>query len=76
LEIGFWSLKKDDARLSFLSAVVRELDRGFYGFALIGKNALQVRRLDHPFVFALKHNELDERGHSVKAAGRRIVAPS
>jgi hypothetical protein len=74
LEVGFCSLKKDDARLAFLSAVVRELDRGFYGSALIGKSALQGRRLDHPSVLALEHNELDERGHSVEAAGRRIVS--
>jgi hypothetical protein len=35
---------------------------------LYGKESFQVISLDHPFTLALKHDELDERGHLVKPA--------
>jgi hypothetical protein len=35
---------------------------------LYGKDAFQVLRLDYPLALALKHDELDERGHLVEPA--------
>jgi len=37
-------------------------------FLLYGKDAFQVLRLDYPLALALKHDELDERGHLVEPA--------
>jgi hypothetical protein len=39
-----------------------------YHFSLYGKDSFQVLRLDHPLALALKHDELDERGHLVEPA--------
>jgi len=39
-----------------------------YRFSLYGKDSFQVLRLDHPLALALKHDELDRRGHLMKAA--------
>jgi hypothetical protein len=43
-------------------------DGCLYRFTLYGKDSFQVLRLDHPLALALKHDELDRRGHLMKAA--------
>ena len=53
---------------AFLSAVIGKSDGCVYRFPLYGKDSLQVVRLDYPLALALKHDELDERGHLVEPA--------
>jgi hypothetical protein len=54
--------------LPFLSAVIRKPDSGIHRFPLYGKESFKVLRPDYPPAVALKHDELDERGHLVEPA--------
>ena len=55
-------------RASLPFAVIGKSNGCVYRFLLYGKDAFQVLRLDYPLALALKHDELDERGHLVEPA--------